>query len=59
MREYGEQRYRVPTGTALVFSSSQLHEAMAVTSGRRFVLLSHLFGEDAEAEPQELAQGAS
>jgi peroxiredoxin/predicted 2-oxoglutarate/Fe(II)-dependent dioxygenase YbiX len=58
-REYGEQRYRVPTGTALVFSSSQLHEAMAVTSGRRFVLLSHLFGEDAEAEPQELAQGAS
>ncbi len=59
-REYGEQRYRVPTGTALVFSSSQLHEAMAVTSGRRFVLLSHLFGEDSEPEPkQESAQGAS
>ena len=48
-REYGEQRYQVPTGTALIFSSSLLHEVLAVTSGRRFVLLSHLFG-DAEAE---------
>lgn len=46
-REYGEQRYRLPMGAALVFSSSLLHEILAVTSGRRFVLLSHLFGEDA------------
>ena len=44
-REYGEQRYQVPTGHALVFSSSLLHEVLAVTAGRRFVLLSHLFGD--------------
>lgn len=51
-REYGEQRYRVPTGSAIVFSSSMLHEAMAVTAGRRFVLLSHLFGADAAQAPK-------
>lgn len=51
-REYGEQRYRVPTGSAMVFSSSLLHEAMAVTAGRRYVLLSHLFGDDA-AQPAQ------
>ena len=44
-REYGEQRYQVPSGSALIFSSSLLHEVLAVTSGRRFVLLSHLFGD--------------
>ncbi|MEM7222582.1 MAG: 2OG-Fe(II) oxygenase [Pseudomonadota bacterium] len=44
-REFGEQRYQVPTGTALIFSSSLLHEVLAVTAGRRFVLLSHLFGD--------------
>jgi predicted 2-oxoglutarate/Fe(II)-dependent dioxygenase YbiX len=43
--EYGDQRYRPDTGTAIVFSSSLLHEALNVTSGRRFVLLAFLFGE--------------
>jgi peroxiredoxin len=43
--EYGDQRYRPDTGTAIVFSSSLLHEALHVTSGRRFVLLAFLFGE--------------
>ncbi len=54
-REYGEQRYRVPTGSAMVFSSSLLHEAMAVTQGRRYVLLSHLFGDDG-AQAAQAAQ---
>jgi predicted 2-oxoglutarate/Fe(II)-dependent dioxygenase YbiX len=43
--EYGDQRYRPDTGAAIVFSSSLLHEALNVTSGRRFVLLAFLFGE--------------
>jgi peroxiredoxin/predicted 2-oxoglutarate/Fe(II)-dependent dioxygenase YbiX len=41
--EYGDQRYRPVTGSAIVFSSSLLHEALHVTSGRRFVLLAFLF----------------
>jgi peroxiredoxin len=43
--EFGDQRYRPETGTAIVFSSSLLHEAMHVTSGRRFVFLAFLFGD--------------
>jgi peroxiredoxin len=43
--EYGGQRYRPDTGSAIVFSSSLLHEALDVTSGCRFVLLAFLFGE--------------
>ena len=43
--EFGDQRYRPETGTAIVFSSSLLHEAMHVTAGRRFVFLAFLFGE--------------
>jgi peroxiredoxin len=43
--EFGDQRYRPESGTAIVFSSSLLHEAMHVTSGRRFVFLAFLFGE--------------
>lgn len=43
--EYGGQVYRPPGGTALLFSSSLLHEAMHVTKGRRFVLLGFMFGE--------------
>jgi len=42
----------VPTGSAIVFSSSMLHEAMAVTAGRRFVLLSHLFDDAAAQAPK-------
>jgi hypothetical protein len=43
--EYGDQRYRPETGAAIVFSSSLLHEAMHVTAGKRFVLLSFLYGD--------------
>jgi len=39
------QRYRPEAGTAIVFSSSLLHEAMHVTAGRRFVFLAFLFGD--------------
>jgi peroxiredoxin len=43
--EFGDQHYRPETGTAIIFSSSLLHEAMQVTAGRRFVFLAFLFGE--------------
>src|SRR5512134_1034412 len=40
--EYGEGRYKPPTGGAILFSCSLLHEALPVTRGRRFALLSFL-----------------
>ena len=42
--EYGNQLYRPEPGTALVFSCGHLHEVLDVTAGRRFVLLSFLYG---------------
>ncbi|MDZ7705095.1 MAG: 2OG-Fe(II) oxygenase [Trueperaceae bacterium] len=42
--EYGPDVYRPDRGEALVFSGSHLHEVQPVTRGRRFVLLSFLFG---------------
>ena len=47
--EYGPDLYRPPPGAALIFSCSHLHEVLDVTAGRRFVLLSFLFGADAAA----------
>jgi len=49
--EYGRDRYRPPQGAALLFSCSHLHEVEPVTSGRRFVLLSFLFGEEQRRTP--------
>lgn len=43
--EYGPDVYRPDRGEALVFSGSHLHEVQPVTRGRRFVLLSFLFGK--------------
>jgi len=43
--EFGDQRYRPPSGAAIVFSSSLLHEVLEVEGGRRFALLAFLFGE--------------
>jgi len=40
--EYGDYRYKPPTGAAVVFACSLLHEALPVTRGRRFALLSFL-----------------
>ncbi len=47
--EYGNQLYAPDAGAALIFSCSHLHEVRDVTSGRRFVLLSFLYGEPAAA----------
>ena len=44
--EFSPKAYRVPAGTAMVFSSSLLHEVQETTSGVRYNLISHLFNED-------------
>ncbi|WP_282604551.1 2OG-Fe(II) oxygenase [Pelagibius sp. Alg239-R121] len=40
--EYGPEGYRPRSGDAILFSCSLIHEALPVTSGRRFTLLSFL-----------------
>ena len=43
--EFGPQTYRPPTGGAVVFSCSLLHEATPVTKGTRYAFLPFLFDE--------------
>lgn len=43
--EFSDQTYRAPTGGAVVFSCSLMHEATAVTAGRRFAFLPFLYDE--------------
>jgi peroxiredoxin len=46
--EYGKATYRAPTGGAVVFSGSMLHEVLPVTNGQRYATLP--FIHDAAAE---------
>lgn len=43
--EFGMRTYRPPTGGAVVFSCSLLHEATPVTKGKRYAFLPFLFDE--------------
>ncbi|MDH4385210.1 MAG: 2OG-Fe(II) oxygenase [Caulobacter sp.] len=43
--EFGDRRYRPPTGGAVVFSCSMLHEALPVTRGERYAFLPFLYDE--------------
>jgi predicted 2-oxoglutarate/Fe(II)-dependent dioxygenase YbiX/peroxiredoxin len=45
--EFGSRTYRAPTGGAIVFSCSLLHEATPVTNGRRLAFLPFLYDEEA------------
>jgi predicted 2-oxoglutarate/Fe(II)-dependent dioxygenase YbiX len=45
--EFGQRTYRPPTGGAIVFSCSLLHEATPVTKGERFAFLPFFYNEDA------------
>jgi predicted 2-oxoglutarate/Fe(II)-dependent dioxygenase YbiX len=45
--EYGGRTYRPPTGGAVVFSCSLLHEVLPVTQGRRYACLPFLYDEAA------------
>jgi predicted 2-oxoglutarate/Fe(II)-dependent dioxygenase YbiX/peroxiredoxin len=61
--EYGARTYRAPTGGAIVFSCSLLHEATPVTKGRRFAFLPFLYDEEGarlrEANNPHLGEGVS
>ncbi len=45
--EFGNRTYRAPTGGAVVFSCSMLHEATPVTRGKRYATLPFLYDETA------------
>lgn len=47
--EFGDRIYKAPTGGAIVFSCSLLHEALPVTKGIRYATLPFLY-DDAAAE---------
>jgi len=47
--EFGTATYRAPTGGAIVFASSLLHEVTLITRGRRYVMLSFLIDRAAPA----------
>ena len=54
--EFGQRRYRSPTGGAVVFSCSLLHEALPVTRGRRYATLPFLYDDAAAAIREEGAK---
>ena len=43
--EFGSRTYRPPTGGAVIFSCSLLHEATPVTRGRRYAFLPFFYDE--------------
>jgi predicted 2-oxoglutarate/Fe(II)-dependent dioxygenase YbiX/peroxiredoxin len=47
--EYGPRRYKMPAGSAIVFSGSLLHAVTPVTHGCRYVFLPFLYDEAAAA----------
>lgn len=59
--EFGGRTYRAPTGGAIVFSCSLLHEATPVTSGTRYAFLPFLYDDAAARQREEnnphLAEG--
>ena len=61
--EFGPRTYRAPTGGAIVFSCSLLHEATPVTAGRRYAFLPFLYDEAAarvrEANNPHLGEGVA
>ena len=45
--EFGPRTYRPPSGGAIAFSCSLLHEVLPVTRGKRFAVLPFLYDEEA------------
>lgn len=54
--EFGQRTYRPPTGGAIVFSCSLLHEATPVTRGKRYAVLPFLYDDAAAAVRLENAK---
>jgi peroxiredoxin/predicted 2-oxoglutarate/Fe(II)-dependent dioxygenase YbiX len=50
--EYGPKGFKLPAGTACVFSCSLLHQVSAVTAGKRYAFLPFLY-DDAAAQVRE------
>ena len=48
--EFGSRTYRAPPGGAIVFGCGLLHEATAVTRGRRYAFLPFLYDDAAAAQ---------
>ncbi len=44
--EFGQQLYRPEKGAAVVFACSMVHEAMPVTQGKRYAVVSFFYNED-------------
>lgn len=44
-KEFSQQGYKSPAGSALVFSSALLHEVLETTEGVRYTLISHFFNQ--------------
>jgi predicted 2-oxoglutarate/Fe(II)-dependent dioxygenase YbiX len=58
--EFGARTYRAPTGGAVVFSCSLLHEATPVTRGKRYAMLPFFYDEAAaQVRAQNRAKLAS
>lgn len=57
--EYGPHFYRPTTGSAVIFSCSLMHEALDVSNGLRYVLLSFLYGEDGVKQKELIKQKMS
>jgi predicted 2-oxoglutarate/Fe(II)-dependent dioxygenase YbiX/peroxiredoxin len=51
--EYGRRTYCPPTGGAVVFSCSLLHEATPITRGTRYAFLPFLYDEEAATQREE------
>ncbi len=54
--EFGTRTYRAPTGGAVVFSCSLLHEAQPVTRGQRYAFLPFLYDDDGARIREENAR---
>jgi predicted 2-oxoglutarate/Fe(II)-dependent dioxygenase YbiX len=55
--EYSAHRYAPPVGAGVVFSGSLLHEALPIRRGQRYVLLTFLHDDAAEARRQAYLAG--
>ena len=53
--EYGPELYAPAAGDAVIFSCSLLHEATPVTRGKRYALLTFLYGEEGRGQQQPQA----
>ena len=55
--EYGTETYRAPTGGAIVFASSLLHEVTLLTRGRRYVMLAFFVDRPARGAAEDRERG--